>query len=109
MRDRLLFFLMLCLLTPIGPELGEWAFHFAGEGDFVHASAPSHPGSMPEPEHGCSTTQHVCGCHSGLSIVPDRRLIVSSPTTPPATPPEALPCSIAPQAHPEPGLRPPII
>jgi hypothetical protein len=108
MRDRLIFFLMLVILTPVGPEVGEWALHFASEGDFVHASSSDHRNSPPEPEHGCSTTQHICGCHSGLSIVPDRQIIVSTPITPPAAPPEALPCSIVPQAHPEPALRPPI-
>lgn len=99
---------MLAILTPVGPELAEWARHFAGEGDFVHASAPSHATPTQEPEHGCSTTQHVCGCHSGPSVVPDRCLVVSTAITPPASPPEALPYAIAPQAQPEPGLRPPI-
>lgn len=108
MRDRLIFFLMLVILTPIGPELGEWALHFTGDGDFVHASAPGHRAPTPEPEHGCSTTQHVCGCHSGLSLTPGRRLTEPLPLVPPAAPPGVLTCSIAPQAHPEPGLRPPI-
>ncbi|MGH7630501.1 MAG: hypothetical protein ACREOF_14185 [Gemmatimonadales bacterium] len=61
---HLFLWLLLIGLTPAGPELGEWAVHFAREGDFVHATDARHmPPPVPQQEHGCSALCHACRCH----------------------------------------------
>lgn len=70
MLSRLLLWLMFISLTPAGPELVEWATHYAREGDFADASDAGHRRApSDQQEHGCAVLCHSCNCHGPTAPV----------------------------------------
>ena len=56
---------LLFRLTPIGSETAEALIAMFSDGD----QAPDH--DTPDPEHGCTTLVHHCGCHASLGVIRD--------------------------------------
>jgi hypothetical protein len=80
---KVLTLFLVFILTPGATELLENAAHLAVEGHGAHALDDAE--HAPEgDEHGCSSTFHVCACHSSTCFVMrEFKLAV--------TPPSALP------------------
>lgn len=53
---------LLFRLTPIGSETAEALIAMFSDGD----QAPDHD---TDPEHGCTTLVHHCGCHASLGVL----------------------------------------
>lgn len=107
MFDRLLLSFFLIGMSPLGPELVEWGAHFVRDGDFAHAAVAGHESNLPD-EHGCSTTNHVCPCHAGVTAFPPAVLGIATATYPPTSRPQPLTSVVPPAISIEPGIRPPI-
>jgi hypothetical protein len=64
MMSRLLLWFLFISLTPAGPELVEWATHYAQDGDFADAPDAGHRRSpADQQDHGCAVLCHSCACH----------------------------------------------
>ena len=70
---RLLVLLLALAMMPGAAELFESAVHLVSEGHVAHAvpeSGSESDAHHPEgPEHGCTPTFHLCGCHASLAFV----------------------------------------
>ena len=63
------------LMVPGAAELVESAVHLIDEGHLPHSVLPESVTAESggdehgpsDPEHGCTPSFHLCGCHSGLS------------------------------------------
>lgn len=64
MLSRLLLWMLFISLTPAGPELVEWAVHYAQDGDFADRSDGEHRRApADQQDHGCAVLCHSCACH----------------------------------------------
>ena len=61
---------LLFRLTPVGSEIAEALMVMVADGD--HSS----DSSSPDPEHGCTTLVHHCGCHSVVGTIRDVDLVM---------------------------------
>lgn len=70
-RYRICAFAIVLAILPGTGELVENVAHLALEGHFAHAEADGdhHPPSGPE--HDCTPTLHLCGCHASLALAGD--------------------------------------
>lgn len=64
---------LLFRLTPIGSETAEALIAMISDGD----DAPDH--DTPDPEHGCTTLVHHCGCHASLGVLRDPVIAMAPP------------------------------
>lgn len=67
-RSKICALILALAMMPGSSEVFESAFHLMTEGHLAHAASD---GDHHEtgPEHGCTPTFHVCGCHASLSFV----------------------------------------
>lgn len=61
--------LLAFLLMPGAGELVENAGHLVFEGHLAHAEGTGDAHEPSGPEHGCTPTAHVCGCHASLAFL----------------------------------------
>jgi hypothetical protein len=65
----------ICALTlalamvPGAAEIVESAVHIMTEGHLAHAAPEGDHHEPAGPEHGCTPTFHLCGCHTSLSFL----------------------------------------
>lgn len=64
---------LLFRLTPIGSETAEALIAMFSDGD----QAPDH--DTPDPEHGCTTLVHHCGCHASLGVLREPVIAMAPP------------------------------
>lgn len=64
--------LLLFRLTPIGSETAEALIAMVSDGDQV-------PDQDADPEHGCTTLVHHCGCHSIAGVLRDPVIAMAPP------------------------------
>lgn len=108
MPFRFILWFLFVALTPAGPELIEWAAHYAQAGDFADAPDAGHRRApADQKEHGCAVLSHSCGCHGPTAPVRalDRR--AKDPLSPTMVCWPSFDFS-APFPAPEPVTRPPI-
>lgn len=106
--SRLILWFLFISLTPAGPELVEWATHYAQEGDFADAPDAEHRRApADQQEHGCAVLCHSCGCHGPTAPVRevDRRTKALQPPRTVRWPNFELSAELP---APQPGTRPPI-
>ena len=106
MARRLVALLVLLCVTPVAPELVEWAAHAITHGDFAHAEDGEHEETPAE--HGCTALSHSCGMQG--TVIGSAVTMVPAPTLPApgATPLWALLTIDSRLADPPPH-RPPIV
>lgn len=66
--------LLVFRLTPIGSETAEALIAMISDGD----QAPDHDANS-DPEHGCTTLVHHCGCHSIAGVLREASLDTPPP------------------------------
>lgn len=60
---------ILLVLTPGAVEIVENGTHLLTEGHLAHSAADGDRHEPAGPEHGCTPTFHLCGCHASLALV----------------------------------------
>jgi len=104
------FLLVIWLSVGLAPGLGEVvesAVHLATVGHLAHTDAAHGDFADKGAEHGCGTTEHVCGCCTSQVAAAAQAPGVIGPTT--TTPEFALPGEqLASLDAPAPPYRPPI-
>lgn len=65
---RFLVLVLISAMTPGALELSENLFHLAWQGHAAHESADGDDHGPVDDEHGCTPSQHFCGCHSSLAF-----------------------------------------
>ncbi len=58
--------LLILALMPGAVELFENVSHWLTQGHLAHAAALGDEHPPTDPEHGCTPTAHLCGCHASL-------------------------------------------
>ena len=102
--------LVLLLVHGLVPALGEVTeavVHLVGQGHLAHSEADHGDLGDQGDEHGCGTTQHLCGCCASLVVVPAPRCEVVARTLL-VTRHLAAPAALVPLHEPPPPFRPPI-
>ena len=62
--------LLLWALAPGAGEVVENALHFFQEGHFTHASPDGDRHAPAGPEHGCTSSLHLCSCCISFAFLP---------------------------------------
>lgn len=104
------FLLVMWLAVGMTPGLGEVAetvVHLATSGHLAHSDADHGDLGNQGDEHGCGTTQHLCGCCASQAVSAASRPEVSV-TPVPMTAPTPVPASLSSLHEPTPPFRPPI-
>ena len=107
MYKRQLVLLLVHGLVPALGEVAEAAVHYAVEGHLAHSQADRGDLGDQGDEHGCGTTQHLCGCCASQLVVSAARGGVAVRTLV-VTRHLAAPPALASLHEPTPPLRPPI-
>lgn len=102
--------LVILLIHGLAPALGEVAetvVHYLVEGHLAHSAADQGDLGDQGDEHGCGSTQHLCGCCASQPVV------AAAGSAQPAGPVPARalgppPASLASLHEPAPPHRPPI-
>ncbi len=68
-RSKICALVLALAMMPGAVELMENAAHLATEGHLAHAAADGDRHEPADPEHGCTSTFHLCGCHAGLAFL----------------------------------------
>jgi hypothetical protein len=105
---RLLLVIWLSVgLAPGFGEVVESSVHVATAGHLAHTEAAHGDFSDPGSEHGCGTTEHLCGCCTSQVVAAGPAVWAIGPTT--TTPELAHPgAQVASLDEPAPPYRPPI-
>lgn len=83
MLSRVVLWFLFVSFSPVGPELVEWAAHYAQDGDFADLPDAGHRRSpADQEEHGCAVFCHSCGCHGSTGTVRELSRDERSPDAP---------------------------
>jgi hypothetical protein len=106
MRLLLVLWLSVGLVPGLG-EVAETAVHLAASGHLAHSAADQGDLGDQGDEHGCGTTQHLCGCcaSQALTSAPKVELAGAPPLAHRPVPPALTLASLS---EPTPPHRPPI-
>lgn len=106
MRLLLVMWLVLGLAPGLG-EVAETVVHFSQAGHVAHTDADQGDLGDQGPEHGCGTTQHLCGCCASQVFDPAPLPEVAGSTSP-AIAVASLPPTLSSLRDVAPPFRPPI-
>lgn len=106
MRSLLVMWLAVGMAPGLG-EVAETVVHLATSGHLAHSDADNGDLGNQGDEHGCGTTQHLCGCCASQVVSSASRPEVAV-TPVPGTGQTSVPAPLDSLHEPAPPFRPPI-
>lgn len=68
-RSKICALVLALAMVPGAFEVMENAAHLVSEGHLAHAAANGDQHEPTDPEHGCTSVFHFCGCHASLAFL----------------------------------------